>query len=339
MALKSVEQILKALLLTKKRYNNVMLHLYAASDIAIITKKLNHHIEQLIGEPTAFNFVRYDLRDTLLNEILDDAQNLPLGVSKRVLVLDHATFLEKGGARSVNRNITEAHLQAFDELSDDVHLFFIVRSLDLNKKHIVFNYIENKGTVSIAAEIKDDEWRSFIRAYFRKQNVTIDNDAVTLIAERISGPTNFMNEAEKLMLRTNNITKEDVLALVSPKLEDDSFALVNNLVSGRKEEALASYRDYLVQNQEPIVFIGQVARQFRLYAKVFILNESGFTNEQIADHLKVHPYRVKLAMDNIRHTTLVKIFSDLEHLANLDYKIKSGRIDRFYGFELFLLNY
>ncbi len=316
-----------------------MLHLYAASDIAIITKKLNQHIESLVGEPDAFNFVRYDLRETPLNEILDDAQNLPLGVSKRVLVLDHATFLEKSGGRSVNKTITDAQINSFDELSDEVHLFFIARSLELNKKHPVFTYIEKHGTVNIAAAIKDEEWLNFIRAYFKKHEVKIDNDAVKLIAERISGPTDFMNEAEKLMLSTTNITKENVLALVSPKLEDDTFALVNNLVSGQKERALATYRDYLVQNQEPLVFIGQVARQFRLYAKVFILNESGFTNDQIGEHLKVHPYRVKLAMDNIRHTTLLKIFSDLEHLAKLDYKIKSGLIDRFYGFELFLLNY
>lgn len=316
-----------------------MIHLYAASDIAIITKKLDQHIATLIGERDAFNFVKYDLRVTPLNEILDDAQNLPLGVTKKVLVLDHATVLEKGSARTVNKVVTEEQITAFNELSEDVHLFLIVRSIDLDKKHPLFAYIETHGTMNIAADITEKDWHTFIRAYFKKEGATITQDAVELIAARISDATNFLSEADKLLLYTNEITSETVNLLVSPKLEEDSFSLVNNLVSGNKEKALQSYRDYLVLNREAHFFINQVARQFRLYAQVFILNENGLTNEQISEVLKVHPYRIKLAMDNIRFTDLMKIFSDLEHLALLDYKIKSGQIDRFYGFELFLLNY
>lgn len=316
-----------------------MIHLYAASDIAIITKKLDQHIATLIGERDAFNFVKYDLRVTPLNEILDDAQNLPLGVTKKVLVLDHATVLEKGSARTINKVVTDEQIAAFNELSEDVHLFLIVRSIELDKKHPLFAYIETHGTMNIAADITEKDWHTFIRAYFKKEGATVTQDAVELIAARISDATNFLSEADKLLLYTNEITTETVNLLVSPKLEEDSFALVNNLVSGNKEKALQSYRDYLVLNREAHFFINQVARQFRLYVQVFILNENGLTNEQISEVLKVHPYRIKLAMDNIRFTDLTKIFGDLEHLALLDYKIKSGQIDRFYGFELFLLNY
>lgn len=316
-----------------------MIHLYAASDIAIITKKLDQHIKTLIGERDAFNYVKYDLRVTLFNEILDDAQNLPLGVTKKVLVLDHATFLEKGVSRTVNKTFTDDHLKALDLLTEDVHLFLLVRSIDLNTKHPLYVYVKNHGTMNVAAKISDDDWRHFIRSYFKQQGATVTRDAINLLAERISGATDFLSEAEKLLLYSHEVTSETVNLLVSPKLEEDSFALVNNLVSGNKEKALQSYRDYLVINREAHFFINQVARQFRLYAQVFILNENGLTNEQISETLSVHPYRVKLAMDNIRFTDLNKIFSDLEKLALLDYNIKSGQIDRFYGFELFLLNY
>ena len=44
-------------------------------------------------------------------------------------------------------------------------------------------------------------------------------------------------------------------------------------------------------------------------------------------------------MDQRRRTSLEEVFNILLALADLDYKIKSGQIDRFYGFEMFLLNY
>ena len=92
-----------------------------------------------------------------------------------------------------------------------------------------------------------------------------------------------------------------------------------------------------IKNQR--FFIAQVGNQFRLYAQVFIYHELGLTNEEIATTLKQNSYRVKLAMDQRRKTSLQEVFKILEALADLDYKIKSGQIDRFYGFEMFLLNY
>lgn len=70
--------------------------------------------------------------------------------------------------------------------------------------------------------------------------------------------------------------------LVTPLLEENSFALVNAFISGDKAKTIKIYQDFKVQNQEPVAFIAQVGNQFRTYAQIYICHEEGMTNEEIA---------------------------------------------------------
>ena len=59
-------------------------------------------------------------------------------------------------------------------------------------------------------------------------------------------------------------------------------------------------------------------------------------SKDIASTLKVHPYRVKLALEaNYPDFELKDI---LKKLHNLDYEIKTGKVDKIVGLENFLLH-
>ena len=69
-----------------------------------------------------------------------------------------------------------------------------------------------------------------------------------------------------------------------------------------------------------------------------ILRELGYSEHEISDILEIHEFRVKKALEKSRNYTDKKILSKLEELADLDYNIKSGNIDKDIGLELFILN-
>lgn len=316
-----------------------MIYLFATNDISVINKRMRKTILSHIGEINAFNYVKYDMRTTLFKDVLDDALNLPLGVDSRVIVLDHSSFLTTSNEKSVNGKISKEEIQELDELGEDIHLFFIARSNALDKRNALVKYIEEKGTIALVQDYDHREWIGFIKTYFNMNKTEITEEAVNKLADAITNASTFMEEVQKLLLQEEKITIEHINTLITPPVEQNSFALVNTLLSGDKKSALKIYRDFLVQNQEPIVFIIQVANQFRLFAQVFTLHEAGKTNEEIAEYLKVHAYRVKIAMDMRRKTTLKEVLDVLLRLSDLDYKIKSGQIDRYFGFEMFLINY
>lgn len=59
---------------------------------------------------------------------------------------------------------------------------------------------------------------------------------------------------------------------------------------------------------------------------------------QIANQLKAHPYRIKLNMEKARSFHSEELLDTLNLLANLDQDIKMGKIDKDQGFENFILN-
>ena len=147
------------------------------------------------------------------------------------------------------------------------------------------------------------------------------------------------NEIKKLALYSNNITMSDLDLLVARPLEDKILNLCTLIVANKRKEAISLYRDLLVKNEEPVAMISLIATQLRLFIDVFTLNDAGLSQGEIANELNIHPYRIKLALDNRRYIRLSSLKNEIENLYQLDYDIKSGKVDRFYGLEMFILNF
>lgn len=315
-----------------------MLYLFAANEYALIEKVIRKTVDSLIPERNAFNYVRYDMREVPFSDIMEDALRFAFN-SDRVIIIDHASVLTTSNEKSVNKDIDDKDIDLLSRLDENTHLIFIARSSNIKKNHKIIKFIENNGKITIEKDIDKRDWQRFVRAYFAKENLPIDEDAANEMLNRVDNLGSFLQEAEKLAIYGEPVTLPLVEELVTPLLEENSFALVNAFISGDKAKTIKIYQDFKVQNQEPVAFIAQVGNQFRTYAQIYICHEEGLTNDEIATQLKIHPYRVKLAMDQRRKTSLEEVFNILLALSELDYKIKSGQIDRFYGFEMFLLNY
>ena len=63
----------------------------------------------------------------------------------------------------------------------------------------------------------------------------------------------------------------------------------------------------------------------------------GYQQGNIASTLKVHPYRVKLAMQQVRKFDQKALAHLYDELIENDYLIKSGKIDKEFLFQLFVL--
>ena len=82
-----------------------------------------------------------------------------------------------------------------------------------------------------------------------------------------------------------------------------------------------------------------VANQFRLLNRVSYLAKHGYDNDGIASELNINPIRAKILRKNSMVISQKRINQTLEELYQLDLQIKSGLVDRFYSFELFLINF
>ena len=145
-------------------------------------------------------------------------------------------------------------------------------------------------------------------------------------------------EIEKLSCYKKEIDVKDIDLMVAKKIEDNVFEMIDAIFAKKLDKVFRIYYDLKINNNEPLTLISLIASQVRFLYQVMVLKDKGYSENNIANELSCHPYRAKLALEKVYHLNKMDLTNLLEELSSLDIKIKSGEIDRFVGFELFLLN-
>ena len=80
-----------------------------------------------------------------------------------------------------------------------------------------------------------------------------------------------------------------------------------------------------------------ITGQFRLIYQVKELARRGYGQQQIASHLKVHSFRVKLAAGQAQKFSDEDLTLIMKELAEADYKMKTGGMNKELIIEMFFL--
>ena len=146
-----------------------------------------------------------------------------------------------------------------------------------------------------------------------------------------------INEIDHNFVTLKDADIKDIYLMIPKKLEDNVFEMIDGIFSKRLDKVFTIYYDLKINNNEPLTLISLIASQVRFLYQVMVLKDKGYSESNIANELSCHPYRVKLALEKVYSLNKLDLKLLLEDLSDLDVKIKSGEIDRFVGFELFLL--
>ena len=303
----------------------------------IMKKQLNKLLASRLDSIDELSVFRFDFQNDDINEIFNEATSFPFYVARKAVIIDNASFLQKGAKKEVVDNFFNTVKNGVDQID----LYFLLRSDEIDEKNPIFDFIKNNGQIFVALALTPAQWPKYAKKYFMSQNCEIDNDALEELLKRIDNDlSRFINEADKLILYKNHIDIIDVNTMVSPTLEDDVFHIANALLQGENSLALASYRDLRLTSPKDVDrLIPLFASQFRFAEQVLFLSKQGLSNNEIATELNVKPFRVGKTLSNKKHLSLKRVYLALDNLFMLDWQIKSGQIDRYYGIELFLINF
>ena len=323
-----------------------MIYLITGKQNIRLKSQMKNIVKKSLGEIDAINFVKHDASLTLVQEIVDDANYLPLGYDHKAVVVDNPYFLlkEKGRNKIESEQNYQELIDYINHPDDSCDLIFLVNTSesDVDKKNDVYQAIEKNGQIIAINEPKENQWREVVAHYFKEKwpSIKIDNDAIQELARRTEGDyASLFNNGSKLALYTDHIHYEDVTLMVTRPLEENAFLLFNYLIDGKNIEAVALYRDLKSSNVEPVTLISMVANQFRLLNRVSYLSKKHYEPDAIATELAINPIRAKILRKNSMVISQKRINQTLEDLYQLDLQIKSGLVDRFYSFELFLINF
>ena len=97
---------------------------------------------------------------------------------------------------------------------------------------------------------------------------------------------------------------------------------------------LANLLEYRV---DPNYILAMIARNLRISIQIKHLLEEGMNTRKFPSILKLPPFAVYPMIKSIENIKKKKILMQYRKLSNLDYEIKTGRIDPILGLSLFTL--
>ena len=306
-------------------------YLIYGNDYSLIKRE----IENIIGG--ALDVVRYDLSVSKIDELLDDASCISLFGDEKVLIGENALFLTSANT-NVNHNIDYLENYVKDQNHDNIVILTILDKLDERKK--IVKLLKQKVTVIKKDEIDERDLTSFVIEEFKSKGYIIDSKCANYFISYVGKNVDILiSEINKMIIYKNDDKKieiKDIDHISSRGFKDNIFDLSNAILNKNHKEAFECYNDLIKTGEEPIRILALLASQFSLIYESKLLSESGKDSKTIAEVLKVHPYRVKLALESKFVTEEVKDI--IKNLHELDYEIKSGKTDKNIGLENFLIH-
>ena len=299
-------------------------------------------LKEAIGPEEEIEMSTFDLEEVPVDAVIDEADTIPFFSERKLIIAKNASFLKatEKGKEKIDHDIKrlEAWLANPSDFSVTV---FIAPYEKLDERKKVTKMMKEHAFLVQAETPKEQDLAVWIQSIVKAEGNSISQNAIEqLVAMVGSNMLQLQMEIEKLTLYIGDggeITTTLVEDLVAKTLEQDAFKMLNAYFANDSVGALSIYHDLLRQKQEPIMLVGLLASNVRTMSNVFYLLKKGYHPQQIAKNLKIHPYRVKLMVEQRNRPSEESLLKALYQLAEVDLQLKSTGGNRERYLELFLL--
>jgi DNA polymerase-3 subunit delta len=269
---------------------------------------------------------RLTARDTGWDQILGQAQTLPMMAPRQVIVVEGAESFEKLGEKSRD-DILKALGEYLDSPAPFTVLLLEASALDGRQKF--YKLLQEKALV-VELSIGAESAASLAMQMAKELGAEIDREAATLLADILNGaPARIRIELEKLTTYAQGrgrITAADVETLVVAARKNTVWQLGEMLANRNRAAALAFLDNLLREGEQPAGIVGALAWMYRklIEARHLPPHTSGF---QAARQLGMRPDAAENAVRQAHRIPKAQLLAGLVALAETDSQLKSSNPD------------
>lgn len=301
----------------------------------LIDKKIDEIIKK--SKIDSDNIIRFNLEEDSIYNVLLEASTVSMFSDKKVIIVDNSNFLS--AKTSLTDEEVKELLKYVNNPFEDVTLVFILRDEKLDSRKKITKELIKLFKVIECNRIDNHRINDYVINYIKDKGYSISSSSVELLISKVGYDlSNIMNELDKLFIykdENKKITREDIDEVITKNLEKNIFELTNAIVNKNKDKINQIYKELTLSGEDPIKLLITLSNQYRLILQVKLMRQSGYSEKEIVSTLKEHPYRINLAMNSVYEVADLK--DKLLKLSKLDYDIVTGKVDKFFGFEMFLL--
>jgi DNA polymerase-3 subunit delta len=292
-------------------------------------------------EDRDFAIVNYDLSEVPIQAIVEEAETVPFMVERKLIFVRDASVFTAGKEGGKIEHRIESLLEYVKNPAEYSVIVFVVQHDKLDERKKVVKAVKGAAVVLSFAPLGGEELLRWVDKQAKQSGCIWAPGAADILIRNAGTQLQTLSaEINKLCLYAGNggtIECDTIDQLVARSTEQNIFVLVEDIANLRIDKALGIYYELLKQREEPIKIAALIARQFRIIMQVKDLAAQSYSQQQIASQLSLHPYAVKIAGEQARKFRAEDLRDVLSRMADLDYQMKTGRIDKVLGLELFLL--
>ena len=281
-------------------------------------------------DPAGYNVVTIDAEDASTSgSLLSELFASPFLAEKRMVVIKNLLSAKLSEVREEVGEIIKNNL-----LPDSTVAVFWERTDEFKSKDVktLFELLQKEKYKEHFAALDSGEAVAWFRGQVETAGSTLGR-GVAEAAVKLAGVDSFTlkNLADQLVNYRpgKEITLADLNEFVEEKADDSIFNLVDAIVAGRVQPALAMMREQYRRGEDEQYILGMLIRQFRIMLQIAdsLEQNPSVTPDILAKQLSLHPFVVKKTIPLVKKFSLPDLKHRFSQLAEFDLKTKTGQGD------------
>lgn len=257
--------------------------------------------------------------------MLQSLNSLPFLSTKKLIVIKNP---------NANKQFSENFEDLIKTIPDTVDIIFVVPKPD--KRTSFYKLLQIHTEFIECPELSAYETPRWITNYVKTRGGKLSLDDANYLVQRVGlGQQMIVNEIDKLLIYSPDITKNTINLLTENSPQSTMFELLDSAFSGnykRMSELYAEQRALKVEPQQILALIG-----WQLHVLAVIKTAGNKTSDQIAKEAHINPYVIRKSLNIANKIN----FSDIKRLVKdaleLDVRLKSESIDADDAIQQYLL--
>lgn len=314
-----------------------LIYLFTGTSEIFIKNRMNRIIQSF--NKYEYTIIKYDMETTSLSTVLSDAITVPFLEELKIIILKNPKFLTKSATST--KDEIKAMLKYLKNPCDSTLLIIDATNTVINQSNEIYKMLKNVARIIDYPDPEEIELKGWIVRSFDANGIDIKDDALTLLLEYIGDDqARLSQEIDKLSSyvgKGGTIRKEDIKMLVPKNINNEIYLLIKAIINHDLALTNQIYDNLITHTKDSLTIFSLISNKFKELLSTYRLLKYGYSQSDIAKFYNVSTGKAYYIVQEARAFKLSDLEFYIDKLAELDYQIKSGKLDKTIGLELLLL--
>ncbi len=314
-----------------------LIYLFTGTSEIFIKNRMNRIIQSF--NKYEYTIIKYDMETTSLSTVLSDAITVPFLEELKIIILKNPKFLTKSATST--KDEIKAMLKYLKNPCDSTLLIIDATNTVINQSNEIYKMLKNVARIIDYPDPEEIELKGWIVRSFDANGIDIKDDALTLLLEYIGDDqARLSQEIDKLSSyvgKGGTIRKEDIKLLVPKNINNEIYLLIKAIINHDLALTNQIYDNLITHTKDSLSIFSLISNKFKELLSTYRLLKYGYSQSDIAKFYNVSTGKAYYIVQEARAFKLSDLEFYIDKLAELDYQIKSGKLDKTIGLELLLL--